>query len=705
MGKYIRENIEKRIGNLSAAYKTGWIYDKEKKEPGSALANCMIDLFMDSASRQECVFERYEALLYNYINVPCQAEPDSLCYFSIKPDSDLSTVTIARNTRFINSVDEDTAFRTDKDYDIAPLSIEQIVYINEQKQIASPIYDKNTKEIALLKDIEKNNKIKFITELTFINVFDNIKQPKFKLSFYNENGEIAHECMKLFFSDNVEWSVIYNETEFSAEIVYYKDVPLLYVRNGDFTIEEELIFDKHEYILKAFLKNADEIETQRFCIAAINLDLDYETPEVVIVEDELQNTDEGFYLFGNKLDEAGNCYISSNVFGKSEFEINMKFTVDFEIMQDEFPQYEKKPFKLIMTSMPVEYDYKRSDCKVRKIKTEYFNGTRWTEIDNSELICKSMNVDDYLVLGRVIEKKHNISFIAPSDWVPCVYDGETRFWLRIRAVEVINENEPYKMSFVPIVKNLSFLGWYKGKGLTAIRTQVFNGIESVEKRSNENIPAFLKYTDDNKEPVLLVCLNNKPPKSSCICISVNNLKEINYEFMYIDNIEKKSFLNANGWWFAISMKSLGEDTQKIEKIYLNVVCGILEKETDKEVLERYIVDQDFDIKADIDSITRILPVKTDKNEQEERECIRRYLKSFNKIVTRKDLETFLYGKYKDIEQIEISDSVNTLLLKLKIKEQPQKKLLMSIIERNIRKDLKENIIKAKTVFVEWGGVS
>lgn len=713
MEKYDRETVGKLIETLAQAYKTGWHYEDEGQEAGSVIAACVENMFLEGNARQQRIWDCYEALLYNMISMPDKSKSGSVCWFYAQPkrmNADRQLV-IQPQTKITPVNDGQAVFYTQKEYGIGDFHIKAVYYAEEGRQLVIPKYrEEHEKPEFDLKAAEEQNLLQYETDMIFENAFDGLKNPVFCLYF--DVGEQELKTALPYFLDHhaVQFSILFEKKEYSVIPFVMEGRLYLRAKDADFTIYEDRLGEAHTYILRAKLLKREALSDtglKNFVIsnAHIKYRIEPEKPDQIYTDEGSADGKEEVLLFGSSLEPASMCYIGSNaIFSKASAEVRIRFQCGFKILEDKLPEYNiaKKTggkYRKILDALSA-VDLKTEDCYPGRVRVEYFNGEIWTSIPKEEDFLTVFQVNEFWVLGHMVEHGYSFIFDAMPDWKPCVIEGEKRYWLRFRLVDCVNANAAYKRRFIPYIKDVKISCHYGEQSICAKEILASNAVFSVSTGNMEKIPMFLAFTQKKYNQALWFCFDKCPPSDAQMSIQINGIAN---ELIGITDVVQKTEGDEVQWWFALDLERFPYKNERVTNIFLNVFEGKADDcyNDAAEAPPDYMCAGYEEELETVRNITPILFCTHEENEERKKQRMREYLRRFGRIVTKEDLEMFLKEKYEEIETVAVKDTRKHLWLDIGLREGKNDRLFTGLLQERILEDLQKENIDSRHVTVRW----
>ncbi len=523
-----------KIKRLAKSYVPEWRFDEQNPDAGSTVALLVDDMLCHTEENFARVMDKHKIQYLNLFDM-LKEEPitSAKSYVKITPVAGApEPVVVPRATTLLadDGSDNPIAFETDYAITTTEANVRAIYAAGKDSDRLTCLYSgTNTNDLkdgVKLFDLTGDNQSEHRLLLGFEQIFDDLTDVKLGLKFTTLEELLLPEVLEFLSGEDVRYSFLKPEGEWDLPRATLKDefiwLDVSGYQPGLVTIDE-----KEYYVLC--------VSSSKICdvhISGVGLVFSEKSipPKRVMTAGIEQNISR-FAPFQTPLAIYSECGIESgSVLSRRGASVEMKFNLDFEIIEQDLPSYDvDDELKVIMKREGTAPTLQKMDVRADYVLIEYLSTTGWKRLLHEEHITGLFNGS---VVGAV-----NINFTCPAD-MASVEEATDGYRLRLRLMRADNLYSIPNRVFCPIISELNFAYSYDNAAVTPDIAQTKNNFEIKNvtgllgrKRSIE-----LFYTRESERLCMYFGFDLNPTGSpTSLYFEVENSEDIpvNYMVQYL----------------------------------------------------------------------------------------------------------------------------------------------------------------------------
>lgn len=524
-------DIEARISELAHLYETGWHFDNDKPDIGTAIAKIYATNMEENIAHVNNIMDRYHTEFVNMLDISLLPAKPSAGFVVMDVLADTIDGTgVSKGTKLLAQVDDrEVIFETDHSIYVTGSNIVSAFMTDGEEATFAPllgtyeipkIYGEGGIQTLSPEEAEANGIEDYVPENAYTSV-ETITEPEFKpFTLFGRMKGIGRDAVVFYhrFLFDVLDDEIYIRFEDSDELV--REIAegkysFKYVsEDGLETVDQVGIMpDNETFVIKkekpsfgapigvetthllALVAN-DKIHTSRKTGGITFSANGLPTAALSVANDSNDLEVERFLPFTDTLAVFNECYIGHDrYFSKAGAKITVSFDLSFETNRITFKaEEEDKSLKIIKRRPKNKEDEVFAESFVDEVAIEYYNGIGW----------KKLNFDDnYTAIFSDDTARHiEMSFVCPDDWVAIssgAYEGKS---IRLQVSRSDNCYLFPSLHHYPVISNLTISYSFEDKYLLAEKTEMISGTKRIDltnkKISREGLTIFSvsEYKED-----------------------------------------------------------------------------------------------------------------------------------------------------------------------------------------------------------------
>lgn len=488
-----REDIIEQIKSMAVYYAPQWRFNPDDADPGTALALIWADMFADTLRKYNQILEQNKTAFFNVLGAELRPAigAEGFLTFELRSGTEQGGYIERYTEVFANSDDDESIyFTTNSGIYVTPARITDIV--SAMPGLDKLIHSWNGQAGISLFD---KNGINLQTHYLYIGhneVFDVSSEGCIFVRFTSSKAESIFTGLFI-----EETAVLWEYLSYDGFVPFAKvsaiDSGIALQFDGSPICEGDVFqLDSPIRLIRLTLLQPEKFTHLSF--EQINVySQNYNIAPSVIYSDDLQQSEYGFYPFGEKFTIYKDLYIACDeALGKPGAEIELSFDLRyFEIEIEDRPEKEVN-WKLIMRKRDLEREpeYK---ILLKKTSWEYFNGMGWASLPITSADYESLF---YTKKGDENAVRCRINFTCPEDIGNILVNAYDKKYIRIRVLEIENAYRISGHYVTPWMENISFRYHYENKNvLPTLYAAKSNGELEIYNESIFRKDAVLSFFD------------------------------------------------------------------------------------------------------------------------------------------------------------------------------------------------------------------
>ncbi len=502
-------DIEERIISLSHMYDTGWHFDGDKPDIGTAIAKIYATEMEENIARVNDIMDRYHTEFVNMLDISLLPAKPSAGYVVMKVLTDTIDGTgVSKGTKLLANVgDHEVVFETDHSIYVTGSQIVAAFMTDGEEATMAPLLgdytaprifgDGGIKRIT--PEEAEENGTEAIVEGDAYTASDVISVPELSpFTLFGRMTGIGRDAVVFYhrFLFDVVDDEVYIRFKDSEELIRG-------IKAGDFTFKYVssdglesvdnvgIMPDGETFVLKkekpSFRMPAGGSETCLFALVAnkkirkslktggITFSATGEPVPPVSVSNDSNDLDVDHFLpFTNRLAVYNEVYIGhDSYFSKVGARITIAFDLSFDINRITLKgDVEDKSLKIIKRRPKNIEDEVYAESFVDEAQIEYYNGIGWKKLE--------LDGNYRTIFADETARRIEMSFICPDDWTTIgtgAYEGKS---IRIQVSRSDNCYLFPSIHHYPIIDNLTISYSFEDTYMNAERLEMITGTKRID---------------------------------------------------------------------------------------------------------------------------------------------------------------------------------------------------------------------------------
>lgn len=444
-----KEEIIKRIGDLSQSYTPEWDFNTESPDVGSVIALIYAHMYKESMEIVNKTMNKHHIAFLNCLDIGLkEAIPaESYVTFEVVPTADTG-VFIPKGTKLLARGKEggDIVFSTCHSVYATTHTCTDILFTSQIQDKIICAYEKDGEPLSVnmaFFDFNGRDIQSHTLSLAHPYILKGSKKGILKLKFETSQTDVLNTLAD---ARSIEWKIL-TEEGFKAIKSYQEDEKILALEIPDIP-KEPIDYRAHEaYWLLAEVKDHGKLPFMSIKgIQMLMAEKDL-TPNVIYVQD-IEQTGERFMPFGNPLELYAECYIKCDeAFSKHGADIELSFELSYMERENILPVPEETVhFKYIMRKPQGRAPVEKQEIRVDEVLWDYWNGTGWVRLFDKPQEASLFN-------GKR-DGKISLSFKCPEDMDSITVNAYEGQWIRVRMLRGDNIYTMPSVEIIPVIENL-----------------------------------------------------------------------------------------------------------------------------------------------------------------------------------------------------------------------------------------------------------
>jgi len=467
------------IKKLALAYETGWEYMPEGEEPGSVLMDIFLEMAEDNQARLGNIWEKQEQVFLEVLAGDGTSAEGGRGALLVKASGEEDGGWVEEGTgAYVIGEDEKDGsqggmirFTVSRSVQLTSAELKYAIYRKGLFAWLSGEYGEGEQGPVFL--FQPTGEV--IDRPVFRWRFPEICDGRKSFCFRVDLGKDPYPGTGLA----GKWTVSDGENEYMVQWQQSSDSCLLTGETPQFVYN----LDRKMYEIKLEIFPEEEKAeewSERLCKGFVLIrDAEEEGPDLCLTD--YGAGDGGKVLpFGDSPEEASCCYFACDrILAGGGDEVVLRFRESCR-MEENLP----KPLSEEYKKLYKKYPWMQASDTVREWQAEdtvweYFNGNLWRTLPGSETwhtFCCIMEGEHSMEKEHSMEEEHSMEgegsgkekssagerertygWKRPVDMQPCVVDGETHLYIRLRLRKVCNAYAQYYRKAIPVMEDIRFL--------------------------------------------------------------------------------------------------------------------------------------------------------------------------------------------------------------------------------------------------------
>ncbi len=593
-----------KIAQLASSYVPEWRFDEKNPDAGTTIAMLVDDMLNHTEENFEKVMDKHKIQYLNLFDM-LKEEPITSAKSYVKFTGATGTgesIVVPRATTLLaegGTDDTPITFETDYAITVTEASVHSIYATSKDFDRLTCLYDgtdaEHLQEAVTLFDITGDNVAQHQFLIGFENIFDDLTDVRLGLCFTTLE-EFAHaDALNFLSSPDVTYKFSEpdgKEWELPSPTL---DGDIIWLDISGYQPKLTVIDEKEYYVLVVSSATVSPL-----CISGVGFVFsEKDIPPKLVTVDGIEQSLGRFSLFGSPLGIYSECGIESgSVLSRRGATIDMKFNLDFEIIDQDLPQYDADgELKIVMKREGNAPNLQKVEVRPDNVLIEYLSDSGWKRLLHEEHLTTLFNGS---VVGSV-----NITFKCPGDMAN-IEEATDGYRLRLRLMRADHLYSIPNRLYCPIISELNFAYSYESSYILPDIALTKNNFETkyVTPLLGKKRNVELFYSKEEERLSMYMGFNASPAGSpTSIYFEVENSEDVpvNYMLQYLskdgftpiqtvdytggflytgnilmlipDDIEQKEIFGKSLYWlrFVSTDKRLSDSPPKIKAIIPNMV--------------------------------------------------------------------------------------------------------------------------------------
>lgn len=468
-----REDILRRIRELSVSYTPEWQFDVDNPDMGSVIALLFADQMQENLKHFNLLLERDYVGLINMLGISLKpAFPaHSIISMSLIPGT-VAGLRLPKGTKFLGQPDGDERLVFETAHGI---------YVTQSRLVSIFMISGNDGRVIPIKGdfppvtyLERGMDEEEITEPDagpIGNIHEAFELFDFSAEGYGKNGLLLYHSHIFDIQDNDIRLEITDSDELvdgicngTYRLYYYTDQgfePISEIRRES---RERLVFSKQKECAKwtdrtgcysVLLLEPVGVIGKNVTLSDIRFSSTGKPmPAGQIWNGNTELDGKEFLPFGDTLSLFSEVYIAHEYFAKPGARVDITFDLDFGTHLVEMPrQVAETELKIIVKKPKKDVQGAPAEIYADEIAIEYFNGTGWRRLP------VTLPVGQLFGMGKA--ERCEITFLCPADWAELDIGGFANQCIRIRLLRADNCYYQPALHHYPVIRNMQVTYTYE----------------------------------------------------------------------------------------------------------------------------------------------------------------------------------------------------------------------------------------------------
>ena len=507
-------DIEERIVKLAHMYDTGWHFDNDKPDIGTAIAKIYASNMEENIARVNDIMDRYHTEFVNMLDISLLPAKPSAGFVVMDVLTDtIDGAGVSKGTKLLaNTGDHDVVFETDHSIYVTGSRIVAAFMTDGEEATMAPllgdytaprIYGDGGIKKLTPEELEEAGEDAMVLEDAFTSS-DVISVPQLSpFTLFGRMRGIGRDAVVFYHSflfDVVDDEVYirFKDSEQLIKAIKAGDFSFKYVsEDGLETVDNVGIMpDGETFVLKkekpSYRVSAGGKDTCLFALTAnkkIRASLKTggitfsatgsPVPPESVANDSNDLDVDRFLPFTDRLAIYNECYIGHDTyFSKVGARITVAFDLSFEINRITLKaDNEDKSLKIIKRRPKNIEDEVFAESFVDEAHIEYYNGIGWKKLE--------LDGNYRTIFADETARRIEMSFICPDDWVATgsgAYEGKS---IRLQVSRSDNCYLFPAIHHYPVISNLTLSYSFEDTYLNAERLEMISGTKRIDLTKKE----------------------------------------------------------------------------------------------------------------------------------------------------------------------------------------------------------------------------
>ncbi len=634
-----------KIAQLAKSYVPEWNFDEQNPDAGTTVAMLVDDMLNHTEDNFDRVMEKHKIQYLNLFDM-LKEEPISSAksFVQFNPVSGIQEqVFVPKGTTLLaddGSAQIPIEFETDYAITAVDTNVQAIFVTDKDSDCLTCLFSGSDiqeldKGISAF-DISGDNKSEHVLIIGFKRLFDDLTDMKLGLKFDTVEESDLNALLNYLSSQEISYSFVDPKGDWQLPSPTLKD-KIIWLDITGYQPKLTELEGVECYALKITSQGTTDLTFSNVGVVFSETDI---PPALVNVSGIDQNI-QRFHLFGNPLAIYAQCGIESEaVLSRRGAMIDMKFNIDFEVVNQELTQYDlDEELKIVMKKKGDNQNLIKPDVRPDNVIIEYLSSTGWKRLVYEDHMATMFNGS---VMGDV-----TISFKCPAD-MATLQEATEGYRLRLRLMRADHLYSIPNRLFCPVVSQLCFSYTYEATGIAPDVAITRNNYEknNVSNTIGKNRSIELFFNRESEKLSMYFGFNESPAGSPIsLYLEVQNSEDVplNYTIQYLNNsgfysiqtmdntggllfsgnilmlipsdVQKKELFGKNMYWirFISNDKKIHENLPKIYSIIPNMVKVHNYRSRTQEF---YLDDEQSDIRLQLND-QNLIKVQIHVNEYDE----------------------------------------------------------------------------------------
>lgn len=464
-----REELLKRIAQLSGAYTPEWRFDREHPDAGTALALLFAEMFGGTMRRFAQVSKKHRSAFFEQTGLEIKEARGAQGYVTFGLSSDEHGGTpLTKGITVSGHAAEDLSYRTTEALYVTPAELNNVLFVDGERDYIA-IKDWSGCFAPFAEEEENLQEHAFYLCQNDVLSVSGAAEVSIEMADQGKGGVPAwmldREVCSFFYTSE------YGFSEFSGRRIEEGRLVLLR-EEGSERAEKRTLFGKEGCWLccryhKPWQGPSFSVKEMKVSSRRKNVAPDF-------IWNELGEQENGRFLpFGESPLPFAECYLTSKeALGKPGACVTISFELDYEKIPFDNSVKPDRRWKMLMKRADFAPD-PEYDITVERVVWEYYNGAGW-----SRLAVEKKWETLFDGTGARAGQQVRIRFVCPPDAGLLSWQAEPTRYLRVRVLKMKNLYRPKGTYIVPVIGGVRFSFEYEEGGREPELTAAVNNRET-----------------------------------------------------------------------------------------------------------------------------------------------------------------------------------------------------------------------------------